>query len=193
MSVLRPASSPYPHWELLRTLCEHQLWSRPLLALASYLSIPQPLIAVSLVALGSTSSALPIQSTLLHRMRTCPSVPELTPLTNSSVLDNWMFMYRSTETSLPLYSVSPHFNRTTMSLSTLGHVSYEIARERMVEQAERVTYKLWRSGRGLKGATACRRLDVCNGKVALVHLTAIFATQSTGLILGNTVVLEAQQ
>jgi hypothetical protein len=79
----------------------------------------QPLIAVSLVCLGSTSSALPIQSTLLHRMSTWPSVPELTPPTNSSVLESWMFMYRSTETSLPLYSVSPHFRRTTMSLSTL--------------------------------------------------------------------------
>ncbi len=49
---------------------------------------PQPLIAVSLVAFGSTSVALPIQSTLLHRIKTCPRVPELTPLTNSSVLES---------------------------------------------------------------------------------------------------------
>ena len=84
---------------------------------------PQPLIAVSFPVFGSTSSALPIQRTLLHRIRTWPRVPELTPLTNSSVLESWMFMYRSTETSLPLYSVSPHFNRTTMSLSTLWFVS----------------------------------------------------------------------
>ncbi|KAH9865373.1 hypothetical protein J1614_008956 [Plenodomus biglobosus] len=53
---------------------------------------PQPLMAESFVALGSTSSALPIQSTLLHRIKTWPSVPELTPLTNSSVLESWMFM-----------------------------------------------------------------------------------------------------
>jgi len=63
----------------------------------------------------------------------------------------------------------------------------------MVEQAERVTYKLWSSGRGLKGATAYRRLDVYNDIAVFVHLTAMFATQSTGLITGNTVVLEAQQ
>jgi hypothetical protein len=84
-----------------------------------------PLIAVSFDAFGSTSSALPIQRTLLHRMRTWPNVPELTPPTNSSVFESWMFMYRSTETSLPLYSVSPHFKRTTISLSTLFHVSMD--------------------------------------------------------------------
>lgn len=78
---------------------------------------------MSFADLGSTSSAFPIHKTLLHRIKTCPSVPELTPLMNSSVLESWMFMYRSTDTSLPLYSVSPHFNRTTMSLSTLYYVS----------------------------------------------------------------------
>jgi hypothetical protein len=83
----------------------------------------QPLMSVSFVAFRSTSSALPIHRTLLHRIKTCPNVPELTPLTNSSVLESWMFMYRSTDTSLPLYSVSPHFNRTTMSLSTLYEIS----------------------------------------------------------------------
>jgi hypothetical protein len=83
----------------------------------------QPLISVSLATFGSTSSALPIHKTLLHRMRTWPSVPELVPSMNSSVSESWMFIYRSTEISLPLYSVSPHFRRTTISLSTLPRVS----------------------------------------------------------------------
>jgi hypothetical protein len=58
----------------------------------SQLRAPQPLISVSLVAFGWTSSALPIHRTLLHRIKTCPRVPELTPPTNSSVLESWMFM-----------------------------------------------------------------------------------------------------
>lgn len=125
-SVLRAHESPARAPSVSALLCERPL----LLQIASVLRIvwllaerPQPLIAVSLAVLGSTSSALPIQSTLLHRISTCPSVPELTPFTNSSVLESWMFMYRSTETSLPLYSVSPHLRRTTMSLSTLRGVS----------------------------------------------------------------------
>lgn len=76
--------------------------------------LSQPLILLS------SSPPFEIHSTLLHRINTSPSTPLLLASTNSSVLRSWMFMYESTLTRSPWYSVCPHFRRMMTLLPTLA-------------------------------------------------------------------------
>ena len=54
-----------------------------------------------------------------YRMSTCPRLPVFFPLIHSSVPVSWMFMYESTDTSRPEYSVWPHLSRMMTSSLTL--------------------------------------------------------------------------
>jgi hypothetical protein len=65
-----------------------------------------------------TSSAFPIQRTLLHRIRTCPRVPELTPLTKSSVFETSDLMF-SGATLWEMELTSDDMTRTLLPLFQL--------------------------------------------------------------------------
>jgi hypothetical protein len=56
-----------------------------------------------------------VQTLKTYRIKTCPKLPVLFPSMNSSVPWSWTFMYESTLTSVPLYSVSPHLRRMMTS------------------------------------------------------------------------------
>lgn len=60
----------------------------------------------------SSSRSPRTNSTLLHRISTSPRLPAGSPLIYSSVSASCMFMYESTDTRIPLYSI-PHFKRAT--------------------------------------------------------------------------------
>jgi len=66
----------------------------------------------SLISPSSSSSSTPrMYNTLLHLIRTSPRLPERAPSMYSSVFASCKFMYPSTDTRNPLYSI-PHFSLT---------------------------------------------------------------------------------
>jgi len=69
--------------------------------------------SMSIFSFFSSSSGTPrMYKTLLHLIRTSPRVPADCPSIHSSVLASWRFMYASTDTRKPLYSI-PHFSFAT--------------------------------------------------------------------------------
>lgn len=110
-------------------------------------------IFVSLLSSPSDPLAADIQSTLLHLnhhksafdtlgltescpcmyaylIKTWPRVPVLLRSMNSSVSLSCMFMYESTLTRRPLYSVCPHFNRMMTSSLILSFALQSVIRSR---------------------------------------------------------------
>ena len=106
-----------------------------------------------------------------HRTSTWPRLPEFWPSTNSSVSTSCRFMYWSTLTRRPLYSVVPHFRRTRTSFSTLAR-SATSARHTAVAGRCCETHRLCSIGRGLNGANeVCR--SQCSPDGGGRHLTAM--------------------